>query len=83
MKRVILAVVCCLCAVAVSASAADKGKEKRTSEQKDSTKKLVQKYDTNQDGKLSKEERAKMTPEDKQEWQKAHPKKNQGHKATK
>ena len=39
------------------------------------TKALLAKYDTNKDGKLDKEEKAKMRTEDKEAWAKAHPKK--------
>ena len=69
--------------MALTASAADQSKEKRTPEQKEATKKLVEKYDANKDGKLSKEERPKMTPEDKQEWEKVHPKNGKTHKEKK
>ncbi|HWF19909.1 MAG TPA: hypothetical protein VG754_11605 [Verrucomicrobiae bacterium] len=44
-----------------------------TDEQKALKKEMLEKYDTNKDGKLDKDERAKMTPEDKAKWSKAFP----------
>ena len=60
------------CAVTLSIRAADTpDKPKLTDEQKAVHKELVAKYDANKDGKLDKEERAKMTKEDKEKWEKA------------
>jgi uncharacterized protein YktB (UPF0637 family) len=56
-----------LCALAISATAAEGKKKgaKMTDEQKAVHKQMVEKYDANKDGKLDKEEKAKMTAEDK------------------
>ncbi|MCX6898250.1 MAG: hypothetical protein NT105_06075 [Verrucomicrobia bacterium] len=56
--------VCCM----VATAGEKKGDGKRpplTAEQKEFQKKMVEKYDANKDGKLDKEERAKMSDEDK------------------
>jgi hypothetical protein len=50
---------------AVSVFAADKGEKKGGPALTDEQKAIIAKYDTNKDGKLDKEERAKMTDEDK------------------
>ena len=58
------------CALAITAKAADAtDKPKLTDEQKAQRKALIEKYDANKDGKLDKEERTKMTKEDKDKWQ--------------
>jgi hypothetical protein len=58
------------CALAITAKAADAtDKPKLTAEQKADRKALIEKYDANKDGKIDKEERAKMTKEDKDKWQ--------------
>ena len=49
---------------AVSAFAAEKGEKKQGPVLTDEQKAIIAKYDTNKDGKLDKEERAKMTAED-------------------
>jgi hypothetical protein len=54
--------------VATAAEGKKKGDGKRppmTAEQKEFQKKMVEKYDANKDGKLDKEEAAKMSDEDK------------------
>jgi len=56
-------------ALAMTARAADADKPKLTDEQKAARKALIEKYDANKDGKIDKEERAKMTKEDKEKWQ--------------
>ena len=59
-----------ICALAITAKAADTtDKPKLTKEQKEARKVLIEKYDANKDGKIDKEERAKMTKEDKEKWQ--------------
>ncbi len=68
MKK-ILAILCITCALAVAAQAQDSTKKKH--EPSPEAKALLDKYDTNKDGKLDKAEKAKMTPEDKESWQKA------------
>ncbi len=50
---------------AVSVVAADKGEKKGGPALTDEQKAIVAKYDTNKNGRLDKEEREKMTPEDK------------------
>ena len=74
MKKLLIAL-CLTCALALTASAAEKGKKKQelTDEQKTVQKDMLAKYDTNKDGKLDKEERAKMSAADKETWQKAFP----------
>jgi hypothetical protein len=51
-------------ATASLAIAAEKGEKKNGPVLTDEQKAIIAKYDTNKDGKLDKEERAKMTPED-------------------
>ena len=46
-------------------------KAKLTAEQKTVRKELLEKYDTNKDGKLDKEERAKVSSDDKEKLEKA------------
>jgi len=45
----------------------------QTEEQKALRKSMIEKYDTNKDGKLSAEERGAMSAEDKEKWAKAFP----------
>ena len=76
MKKLLVTLACAACALTLTVRAADtEGKHQLTDEQKAVQKEMLAKYDTNKDGKLDKEERAKMTPEDKAAWQKAFPKK--------
>ena len=70
MKKLLVAL-CFTCALAMAVQAAEGKKEKRTEEQKKLMKDMVAKYDTNKDGKLDKEERAKISAEDKEKMQKA------------
>lgn len=73
MKKALLTVIAIACASSLSLMAQDQAQEKKapakkaqmTAEQKAEYKKLVEKYDANKDGKLDKEERAKMSQEDK------------------
>lgn len=44
-----------------------------TAEQKALRKQLIEKYDTNKNGRLDKDERAKMTAEDQEKWNKLTP----------
>ena len=58
----------------VRAADADPGAKKRqkpTEEQRKLRKELLDKYDTNKDGKLDKDERAKVSKEDKERLEKA------------
>lgn len=73
MKKLSLIVIGCLCALAITVSAAEGGKQKKqlTDEQKTLMKEITKKYDANSDGKLDKEERAKISAEDKEKLKKA------------
>ena len=62
MKKLIALLTVAACAVAFTATAADKGKAGEV------RKELLEKYDANKDGKIDKDEAAKMTPEDKSHW---------------
>ncbi len=76
MKKALVLVVGITCALALTVSAAEgKKKGKLTDEQKAVQKEMLEKYDANKDGKLDKEEKAKMTADDKEKYQKAFPKK--------
>lgn len=75
MKRFSIVLFTFLCAAAIGLCA-EGGKKKGpslTPEQKEFNKKMVEKYDANKDGKLDKEERAKMCKEDKEEMKKLFP----------
>jgi Ca2+-binding EF-hand superfamily protein len=78
MNKLVVTVLTMACALSLTVSAAE-GKQKLTDEQKALRKELLEKYDTNKDGKLDKEERAKMSKEDKQKAEKA----GLGHKKVK
>ena len=73
MKRIIVIAAALVCAVALNASAQDsakpadtaKKKTTLTADQKKLQKEMVEKYDTNKDGKLDKEEKAKISADDK------------------
>jgi hypothetical protein len=73
MKKLLLVAVALLCVTAVTVQAGDKkgkgAKKELTPEQKQ----LVDKYDTNKDGKLDAGEKAAMTAEDKEAYAKAFP----------
>jgi hypothetical protein len=63
MKKLIIAtVVIGALATGLVARAADKGKAAEV------RKELMEKYDTNKDGKIDKDEAEKMAPEDKKKW---------------
>ncbi len=72
MKNLLTVVGVAACLMAWSATAGDEAtnsathKPTPTPEQKQFRKEMVEKYDTNGNGKLDKEERAKMSPEEKQ-----------------
>lgn len=57
--------VCCMVATAAEEKKSEGKRPPMTAEQKEFMKKMVEKYDANKDGKLDKEERAKMSDEDK------------------
>lgn len=65
MKK-LLTILCVTCALAVVAHAEDTKKERKapTPEQKAARKALLEKYDTNKDGKFDKDERAKISAEE-------------------
>lgn len=67
MRKALLALVA-VCGLALAVNAAEGEKKehaKGSSEHQAVMKEMLAKYDLNKDGKLDKEERAKMTPEDK------------------
>ena len=71
MKK-IAAITLGLCLIGIVAvKAEDKEKAKPTAEQKALRKEITAKYDTNKDGKLDKEEKAKISSEDKEKLAKA------------
>mgnify|MGYP001161877094 CR=1 FL=1 len=70
-KLVIAACITCALALAVQAEQTTKKHHEMTADQKVVWKEMLTKYDTNKDGKLSKEERAKMSAEDKTKLEKA------------
>ena len=86
MKKLLVAL-CMTCVLALAAHAQD-GEAKKsgdkpkkpelTAEQKTVYADLVTKYDLNKDGKLDKEERSKMSAEDKAKWDAAFPHKKKG-----
>ena len=75
MKKFVVAALGLFCAASVAVHAEDtkdaKKKTHMTDEQKTLWKEIVAKYDANKDGKLDKDERAKMSQEDKDKLEKA------------
>ena len=75
MKKLLVAVVALLCASAIMVQAQGTAPKKEhkglTAEQKAVRKEMIEKYDTNKDGKLDKAERAAMSQEDKDKLAKA------------
>ena len=72
MKKAALITVGIFCALALTVSAAEGKKgQKMTAEQKQLMKEMVSKYDANKDGKLDKEEKAKISAEDKKKMEAA------------
>ena len=69
MKKLLVILLGVTCAVVLSAKAAE-GEKSDKSDAKAERKALIEKYDTNKDGKLDKDEQAKMTAEDKEKWAK-------------
>lgn len=77
MKKLFIAA-CITCALAFASNAAEGEKEKKASpghEQAAIRKELKEKYDTDKNGRLSKDEKSKMTAEDLEKWNNAAPKK--------
>ncbi len=70
MKKMLLVTAAILCAISLTANASE-GKHKLTPEQKALRKEIIAKYDTDKNGKLDKQERAKISQEDKERMQKA------------
>jgi hypothetical protein len=70
MKKLLVAL-CFACAVALSVQAAEGKKKNLTDEQKTVMKEMLGKYDANKDGKLDKDERAKISTADKEKMEKA------------
>ena len=69
MKKLLVAILGFACAVALTVNAQEaKEKHKPSAEDKAAKKELLEKYDANKDGKIDKEERAKMSKEDKEKW---------------
>ena len=66
-KYLVLALLCVATVISVQAQKAV------TDEQKAVKQEMLDKYDTNKDGKLDKDERSKMTAEDKAKWDQAFP----------
>src|SRR5258708_2317667 len=71
MKRLFIAGLGLACAAAMTINAQAADHKNLTDEQKAVLQEMLAKYDTNKDGKLEKDERAKMTKEDKKTWAKA------------
>ena len=70
MKKILLVIAGILCAFSLTASAGE-GKHRLTPEQKALRKEIIAKYDTDKNGKLDKQERAKISKEDKERMEKA------------
>ena len=71
MKKLLIAL-CFTCALVMAVQAGEGKKErKRTEEQKTLQKEMLAKYDTDKNGKLDKNERAKISTEDKEKMDKA------------
>jgi Ca2+-binding EF-hand superfamily protein len=66
-KFLVLSLLCVAATLSVQAQKA------MTDEQKALKKEMLAKYDTNKDGKLSKDELASMTPDEKTKWKKLFP----------
>ncbi len=70
MKK-ITAILASVVLLGIVSAQAEKEKNKPTAEQKALKKEITEKYDTNKDGKLDKEEKAKISAEDKERMEKA------------
>jgi hypothetical protein len=78
MKKTLLAAIIAMVGwslVAADQTAASQQTQKLTRDQKQERKALIEKYDANKDGKLDKDELAKMSQEDKDKWVQLNPKK--------
>jgi hypothetical protein len=63
MKK-LLGIAALVCAISLTVSAAEGKKKQLTDEQKKAKKELLDKYDTNKDGKIDKTEKEKISKED-------------------
>ena len=70
MKKLFVTMAALVFACSLTASAGQ-GKHKLSPEQKALRKEMLEKYDTNKDGKLDKKERAKISKEDQEKLEKA------------
>ena len=70
MKRLFIAGLALVCAAAMTINAQAANHKNLTDEQKAVLQEMLAKYDTNKDGKLEKDERARMTKEDRKKWAK-------------
>ena len=80
MKNVLMIATLAVSLVALSATAQEEGRKEPTPEQKQARKEMIGKYDTNGDGKLDKEERAKVSDEDKAKMREMRGNKGEGKK---
>jgi hypothetical protein len=75
MKKILVTIAGVLCATVIAVHADDatpkKKGHKMTDEQKQVMKDMIEKYDTNKDGKLDKDEKAKISAEDKEKMKNA------------
>jgi len=69
MKKLLVILLGVTCAMVLSAKAAE-GDKSDKSDAKAERKALLEKYDTNKDGKLDKDEQGKMSADDKAKWDK-------------
>lgn len=83
MKRLVVAFITAAFALTMTAKAADStDKPKLTKEEKAERKALIEKYDANKDGKIDKDERTKMSKEDKEKWHNLNPSKKKAEQKT-
>jgi hypothetical protein len=75
MKKLLVAL-CVTCALVLTVQAQDKDKEKK-GDKKTPKQEMLDKYDTNKDGKLDKDERAKVSAEDKEKMKEGRKKKKE------
>jgi hypothetical protein len=71
MKKLLVALLGLACAFTLTVNAGEGKKHELTDDQKVVMKEMLAKYDANKDGKLDKEERSKMSAEDKAKMEKA------------
>jgi hypothetical protein len=70
MKRLFIAGLGLACAAAMTLNTRASGHKNLTDDQKAVLQEMLAKYDANKDGKLEKDERVKMTKEDRKKWAK-------------